>query len=698
MRRSPLYLTAAMAAAITIGSLAITGYAGRRDGDARVQIGPDVVAWTIAGQNNFDMGYYGSVGGIGGYAIATQSCNWGDQEANWFDGTNEAPLISMNAYRLKDGRFEQIGLSWLKHSFCALSEPGCGSCQATNCNTLGIGCADTYWAGLNANGHGPRSDVNAFTGEYPFPHTVTPSGPNSLRGNIQIANSDVDPAQNPNAKYFVEGQYVAHDDATWGNQMNNASWREIGFSSFSSPYAINQNGVAETHAGDPAILAWAQHDPSVTITEVITPDDGKVIIGVKVTDLGGGMYRYEYAIQNLNCHRSIQKVEIPTGTSSVSGVGFHDVNYHSGEIFDGTDWTSFVAAGTVTWNTVTFAQNPNGNALRWGSLYNFRFDASAAPKAGDIGLTFFKPSGVSTVSDFTVSTIIPLGAQVDPCTLPLGPCPEDIDSNGIVAVGDILELIAHFGECGDGTYRPIGDIDDDCCVTVNDLLMVIGAWDQDCTPVGACCLPQGGCNESSTEADCLNAGGVYQGDQSTCAQASCPELGACCFSDGACSMMLPSDCTNTSGTFQGQGVSCNDADCPVSGDGDECHFAMQAVMGANSFETNTATPSSPEPDESQCSDTYLDWDNSPDVWFYWVATVSGNVYFTTCDSSSYDTSMALYEGDCDNQVACNGDASGETGCQAYYSAFNYNVTVGEVYYIRLGGWQGISGTGTLTIE
>jgi hypothetical protein len=74
------------------------------------------------------------------------------------------------------------------------------------------------------------------------------------------------------------------------------------------------------------------------------------------------------------------------------------------------------------------------------------------------------------------------------------------------------------------------------------------------------------------------------------------------------------------------------------------------------------------------------------------------MHFTTCDGSSYDTSMALYEGACDNQVTCNGDAGGESGCQEYYSAFDYNVDAGETYYIRIGGWKGSTGEGTLTIE
>jgi hypothetical protein len=60
--------------------------------------------------------------------------------------------------------------------------------------------------------------------------------------------------------------------------------------------------------------------------------------------------------------------------------------------------------------------------------------------------------------------------------------------------------------------------------------------------------------------------------------------------------------------------------------------------------------------------------------------------------------MVLYEGNCDTQVACNGDGSGGDSCQSYYSQLDYACTAGNTYYIRLGGWQGAVGSGTLTIS
>ena len=47
------------------------------------------------------------------------------------------------------------------------------------------------------------------------------------------------------------------------------------------------------------------------------------------------------------------------------------------------------------WSSETFAENPNANALRWGTLYNFRVDMDVAPVSGVIRLVAFKPGGAN---------------------------------------------------------------------------------------------------------------------------------------------------------------------------------------------------------------------------------------------------------------------------------------------------------------
>ncbi|MBT6269662.1 MAG: hypothetical protein HOI88_04870 [Phycisphaerae bacterium] len=136
----------------------------------------------------------------------------------------------------------------------------------------------------------------------------------------------------------------------------------------------------------------------------------------------------------------------------------------------------------------------------------------------------------------------------------------------------------------------------------------------------------------------------------------------------------------------------------AGGLGDFCTDPINAIVGLNSFDTTNNTPTLPEPDESQCPGTYLNWTSSPDVWFKFVPTDSGVHNFTTCDATSFDTSMVLYESSCTLQVACNGDAPTESGCQPYHSALEYSLTAQVPYYIRIGGFNGTTGPGILTID
>ena len=138
---------------------------------------------------------------------------------------------------------------------------------------------------------------------------------------------------------------------------------------------------------------------------------------------------------------------------------------------------------------------------------------------------------------------------------------------------------------------------------------------------------------------------------------------------------------------------------------DDCSTAEVAILGVPAaFDTTNAT-ASPEPvSDAQCAGTFLDWGaNDPDVWFRWTPNADANVVVTTCDSTSFDTSMVIYTGSCGGltQVACNGDGAGQTGCQTYYSAISLSAVAGTTYYIRVGGWtnaEGVSETGIGTLS
>jgi hypothetical protein len=307
-------------------------------------------------------------------------------------------VIGQNMFRLKDGRFEHIGQSWLKHGFCAVNEDevGCMPCSDTPCSTLGIGCADTYWATLNDGQDGQsKIQVNAAAGTHV--HAGGPTGNATIRGRLQVAVTDIDPAQNPGAEYFAEGHYVTADDHQAGAGGNNASWRRL------NVLAVNNiDGGGSTHQGQPAIWAWKSIDPTVEIMKVTNTEDGGAktdfYLGFRVTQIDTELWHYEYAIQN-----------VPVGPASVlQNVGFHDVAYHSGDPYDGTDWPAVQTPTEIRWSTTPFATNPNANALRWGTLYNFRFDAAVPPVRRPVTIGLFRPSLSSEiqVADVLVPTPI----------------------------------------------------------------------------------------------------------------------------------------------------------------------------------------------------------------------------------------------------------------------------------------------------
>jgi hypothetical protein len=109
---------------------------------------------------------------------------------------------------------------------------------------------------------------------------------------------------------------------------------------------------------------------------------------------------------------------VPLGCGiTLSNLGFHAPPNPPGFPNDGTvgntgfsnaAWTSNQAANTLTWNTETLAQNPNANAIRFGTLYNFRFDSNRPPQAVNATVGFFKTGS---------PIIVPVhGPSAEPCS------------------------------------------------------------------------------------------------------------------------------------------------------------------------------------------------------------------------------------------------------------------------------------------
>ncbi len=275
-------------------------------------------------------------------------------------------------------------------------------------------------------------------------------------------------------RYFCQYQYITPDDAAAHNQNNNASTREINVG-FPGGFWNLYFGSNVTQQEIPAIRLWKTIDTGVVETDIETPEDdgfpGLVILAAKATDLGNGFWHYEYAVNNLNSDRSIGTFGVPCGIyTTVQNIGFRDVPYRGGDgiggvNYNGTDWLGIISNGVVSWATTPFAANNNANAIRWGTLYNFRFDANVPPSNGNVTLQEFK-----VVTDVVAATIIPSHVEC---------IKGDLSGDGLVDGDDIgmfVQVLAGGAppvqKCaGDVQATPDGIIDDaDIAPFVNCLL------------------------------------------------------------------------------------------------------------------------------------------------------------------------------------------------------------------------------------
>ena len=373
---------------------------------------PDVIVGDLPSTNS-----YGTSAGtdIYAYSIATTSCNIGDADLDWIANNNQHPVIAQDMFRLHDGRFSQIGSSWLKHGFCALQVSGlCVGCGGGGgcLSFLTPGCADPYSASLNGSQSnlGPRSQVNAFTGFFPFPYSAPncPPSEGNICRRLQVHVDDLTNNLFPGAQYFVSGQYVALDDSLAGNQANNASYRQVN---------VGQSGNRSlTFAGDtqmesPPIQAWQDFQPSVTLVDLQIPNEGLFIAGYDVIDNGNGTWNYEYAIYNMYSDRSANSffVPVPAG-ATLTNIGFKDITWHSEEPFSGVDWTVNNQNGVgVTWSTDSFVTDPNANAIRWSMLFNFHFTCDAPPADNQLTMGLFKPGNVGDPNSLDFTAAAPSG-------------------------------------------------------------------------------------------------------------------------------------------------------------------------------------------------------------------------------------------------------------------------------------------------
>ena len=412
--------------------------------------GPDVWVCTLPGVSN-----WGNSGGFYAYSIATTSANAGNQNLQWVQNSNFHPVIGQNLYQWYDGRFRQVGQSWLKHGFCALQNSGCGSCQPAGggcVSALGPGCADPYGSGLNGSQSllGPKHEVNPTTGIFSWPH-ATPSGGNSNRGRLLVPNADAIPT-NSGASYWVEGQYIhPQDSQTTGQEasLNNVTYAATTMSSNGSR---SLSFPTPTFGMQPAMNAWQGVDPSVEIR--LIEADGYFYVGSSATDLGGGTWLYQYNVFNLDSMNGCDSVFVNHGAGvNVSNMDMHTPGWHSGTVYNNTPWNTMSSRGSGTgWSVNT--PSANDNRVRWATMYSFTFEADTEPEMGTVTL------GIPGSGTMDVSLHVPAAGSS---------CDADYNGDGAVDGGDLAALLAGWGMAGT-------DLSGDGTTDGSDLAILLAAW------------------------------------------------------------------------------------------------------------------------------------------------------------------------------------------------------------------------------
>jgi hypothetical protein len=122
---------------------------------------------------------------------------------------------------------------------------------------------------------------------------------------------------------------------------------------------------------------------------------------------------------------------------------------------------------------------------------------------------------------------------------------------------------------------------------------------------------------------------------------------------------------------------------------DACASAVAIGNGTTAFDTTCSTRDG--------TDTCRPTATAGDVWYSYTATCTGNFVLDTC-GSSYDTDISVYSGACGNltEIGCNDDNGGAGPCPGGLTSYlSVPVTPGTTYLVRVSGFAGLTGVGTL---
>ncbi len=310
---------------------------------------------------------------------------------------DQHPYLIWNMYRINaNGSIEQIARSGVKHAWLT-TNGNCAPGESHDGQILGRSCSDTYSDGNNdANQDlSVRSEIIASTNQWGRCGSIFdpgcvgsntnqyPSDDGYVRRMV-VHEQQISPTRNPGATYLFDSWYLARQDINIYNSQA-SQWVTPTFSGS----AWNLGNVSGYKLGSVTDRWVSENVPTGTAVanKELANDEGHAKLAVRVTDLGNGTWRYDYALHNLDFGRAVTQgaepnlrvlsnkgfdrfaVPLPAG-AVVSANWFSD-----GDVEAANDWTASVGSDQVAWTA------PAGNTLDWGTLYSFSITVNKPPVA-----------------------------------------------------------------------------------------------------------------------------------------------------------------------------------------------------------------------------------------------------------------------------------------------------------------------------
>jgi len=249
----------------------------------------------------------------------------------------------------------------------------------------------------------------------------------------------------------IEGFYVVAGDQ---DVFNNFRWRGVGNQYQGGNNWSFPNATPQTPG--PIVFSWgdaqAYFEPRT---------EGDAVAAVRVVSLGGGSYRYEYNVYNMNVDREFESFSVPVHESvNLSSFGLHFPKESEETQYAMTSWTPSYDGAVLTWS----APAPVGpgqahpNTLRYGTMYSFWFTADVPSMPGSVSLAQYLPGAEGAVT---------AGVLVPEAPVLVG----DINGDGVVDGVDLALLLGAWG-AGPGP----ADLNDDGNVDGVDLALLLGNW------------------------------------------------------------------------------------------------------------------------------------------------------------------------------------------------------------------------------